>query len=87
MAYYSETTSYSFSERLLVGGARLLERAAARHALSPPDGSCSREHNRIYRETLRELASLNDRDLADLGFHRGMLKRIAKDAANKKVAL
>jgi uncharacterized protein YjiS (DUF1127 family) len=76
MAHYHTTETYGATERLLASFGVVLERLAARRA-----------HNRIYRETLRELASLNDRDLADLGFHRGMLKRIAKDAANKKVAL
>lgn len=76
MAYYSETTSYSFSERLLVGGARLLERAAARHA-----------HHRIYSDTLAELRRLTDRDLADLGLSRCMLKQLARETADKKVAL
>jgi uncharacterized protein YjiS (DUF1127 family) len=36
---------------------------------------------RLYRRTLAELQSLNGRELADLGLHRSMIKRIALDAA------
>ncbi len=36
---------------------------------------------RVYRETLNELRSLNDRDLADLGLSRASLKRVALEAA------
>jgi len=35
----------------------------------------------VYRNTLRELEALSDRDLADLGVSRGMIHRIADDAA------
>jgi uncharacterized protein YjiS (DUF1127 family) len=41
------------------------------------------ERRRIYRTTLTELRALSDRDLADLGLHRSMIKRIALEAANK----
>ncbi|MEO9782417.1 MAG: DUF1127 domain-containing protein [Sedimentitalea sp.] len=36
---------------------------------------------RVYRHTLSELSVLSDRELADLGLHRSMLKRIAYQAA------
>ena len=36
---------------------------------------------RVYRQTLNELTALTDRDLADLGLHRGEIDRIARDAA------
>lgn len=36
---------------------------------------------RIYRRTLFELQSLTDRDLADLGLSRSMLRGVAKAAA------
>ena len=36
---------------------------------------------KAYRQTLNELRSLSDRDLYDLGIHRGMIKRIAWQAA------
>lgn len=36
---------------------------------------------RVYRQTLRELRSLNSRELADLGIHRSMITRIAMEAA------
>lgn len=36
---------------------------------------------RVYRNTLNELRTLSDRELADLGLHRSMLRRIAYQAA------
>lgn len=36
---------------------------------------------RVYRHTLSELSALSDRELADLGLHRSMLKRVAYQAA------
>jgi uncharacterized protein YjiS (DUF1127 family) len=36
----------------------------------------------IYRQTVRELDALSDRELADLGIARSMITRIALDAAN-----
>ncbi|WP_102226178.1 DUF1127 domain-containing protein [Acidimangrovimonas sediminis] len=41
------------------------------------------ERRRIYKTTMNELRALSDRDLADLGLHRSMIKRIALEAANK----
>ncbi len=38
---------------------------------------------RLYRATLNELASLSDRDLMDLGLHRGMIDAVAREAAYK----
>lgn len=38
---------------------------------------------RLYRTTLNELASLTDRDLMDLGLHRGMIETVAREAAYK----
>ena len=38
---------------------------------------------RLYRATLSELASLSDRDLADLGLHRAMIDDVAREAAFK----
>jgi uncharacterized protein YjiS (DUF1127 family) len=38
----------------------------------------------VYRTTLNELATLNDRDLDDLGISRSMIKSIAWDAAYGK---
>ncbi|KAB2885052.1 MAG: DUF1127 domain-containing protein [Albidovulum sp.] len=35
----------------------------------------------VYRETVRELNALSDRDLADLGIHRSQVTAVAKDAA------
>lgn len=35
----------------------------------------------VYLTTLRELSSLSDRDMADLGIHRAMITEIAYEAA------
>jgi uncharacterized protein YjiS (DUF1127 family) len=39
---------------------------------------------RVYRQTVAELSALSDRDLADLGLHRALIRRVALDAANGK---
>lgn len=39
---------------------------------------------RLYIRTFRELNTLNDRELADLGIHRAMISVIAAEAANGK---
>ena len=39
---------------------------------------------KIYRTTLSELETLNNRDLADLGISRSMIKSIAYEAAYGK---
>lgn len=49
--------------------ARLIEAAAAR---------------KVYRTTLTELQALDNRDLADLGISRSMIKSIAYEAAYGK---
>lgn len=36
---------------------------------------------RLFRETLRELNALSDRDLADLGIHRSQIGAVAHEAA------
>ena len=38
----------------------------------------------VYRETIRELAELNERDLTDLGIHRSQIRTIAMEAAYGK---
>lgn len=35
----------------------------------------------VYRQTVYELSALSDRDLADFGFHRSEIPRIAREAA------
>lgn len=39
---------------------------------------------KVYRETLRELKSLSNRELADLGISRSMITRVAVEAAYGK---
>lgn len=41
---------------------------------------------RVYRDTVNELSALPDRDLADLGLHRSMIKRVALQAAQEHQA-
>ena len=38
----------------------------------------------IYRQTLRELEALSDRELTDLGLHRAMIEDVALEAAYAK---
>lgn len=38
--------------------------------------------NRIYRQTVSELSTLSNRELADLGLHRSNIRRVAMQAAN-----
>ena len=71
MAYYTQTTTRgALTERALATVAHWLEAAATR-----------RTKRRVYRQTFAELASLSNRDLADLGIHRAEIKRIAYEAA------
>lgn len=35
----------------------------------------------VYRQTLRELNALTDREMADLGIHAAMIPQIAREAA------
>ncbi|MDX1743074.1 MAG: DUF1127 domain-containing protein [Ruegeria sp.] len=41
---------------------------------------------RIYRRTVNELSVLSNRELADLGLHRSMIRRMAMQAAADYVA-
>ena len=36
---------------------------------------------RMYRQTVNELSALSNRELADLGLHRSMIRRVAMQAA------
>lgn len=41
---------------------------------------------RMYRRTVNELSELSNRDLADLGLNRSMIRRVALQAAEEHVA-
>lgn len=71
MAYVNSTRvgHLSLSERIALVVKSVREAAARR---------------RIYKDTLRELNTLNDRELADLGIHSSMIHRIASEAAYGK---
>jgi uncharacterized protein YjiS (DUF1127 family) len=45
------------------------------------DWSAFNAQQRVYRETVRELSRLSNRDLADLGLNRSMIGDIAREAA------
>lgn len=40
--------------------------------------------NKVYRQTVAELASLSDRELADLALHRSHIRSIAREHAYGK---
>ena len=42
------------------------------------------QRRRVYNQTLTELLSLNDRELADLGIAQSMITEIAREAAYGK---
>ncbi|WP_037309449.1 DUF1127 domain-containing protein [Ruegeria halocynthiae] len=41
---------------------------------------------RVYRQTVNELSELSNRELADLGLHRSMIRRLAMQAAEEQFA-
>jgi uncharacterized protein YjiS (DUF1127 family) len=42
------------------------------------------QRRRVYEQTLRELRSLSDRDLSDLGISRAVITMVAREAAYGK---
>lgn len=42
------------------------------------------ERRRVFKQTVRELQALSNRELADLGMHRSMITRVANEAAYGK---
>ena len=70
MAYYTQTRTNSVIERVLASLAQTFNAAAEAYA-----------KHRVYRTTLNELRELSDRELADLGMSRSMLRGIAREAA------
>ncbi|MCZ0964414.1 DUF1127 domain-containing protein [Paracoccus benzoatiresistens] len=63
---YNAAASLGFAGRLIAAIQRMQENRARRV---------------IYRQTVRELNALTNRDLADLGIHRTMITRLAQEAA------
>lgn len=44
----------------------------------------SNQRRKIFRQTVRELSALSNRELADLGMHHSMITRVAHEAAYGK---
>lgn len=75
MAYYTQTRTNSAIERALSFMADAFSEAALRYA-----------QHKIYRNTLSELRALSNRELADLGMSRSMLRSVAWQAAQDSTA-
>lgn len=65
--------------------AQAIAHDARRHAAQVGDGLLARARkafadHRLYRQTLRELSTLTDRELTDLGIHRSMIREIARES-------
>lgn len=71
MTYQTQTahSGFAFGDRIEAMRTALAERRAK---------------HKIYTTTLRELSSVSDRDLSDLGMSRSMIKGIALEAAYGK---
>ena len=71
MTYQTQTAfgGFTIGERIASLRSAIVERRAKR---------------KIYTTTLRELESLSNRDLSDLGMNRSMIKQIAFEAAYGK---
>ncbi|WP_212523585.1 DUF1127 domain-containing protein [Actibacterium sp. MT2.3-13A] len=65
-AQHIEVAQLSITEWLRAGFREIQEKLARR---------------RMYRQTVRELNTLSARELADLGLHRSMVRRVAYEAA------
>ncbi|MCZ0962075.1 DUF1127 domain-containing protein [Paracoccus benzoatiresistens] len=63
---HNAAASLGFAGRLMAAIQRMQENRARRA---------------IYRQTVRELNALTNRDLADLGINRTMIARLAREAA------
>mgnify|MGYP001766665450 CR=1 FL=1 len=62
----------------LVSDIRIAETGFAQMVANFREGLARRK---VYRQTLRELKALSERELNDLGMNRSMLTRIAVEAA------
>lgn len=58
-------------------GTSILDRVAAVIA----DYRVKAAHRKVYRDTVRELGALSNRELCDLGLHRSEIRRVAYQAA------
>lgn len=43
------------------------------------------EANRAYKLTVKELSMLSDRELADIGLHRGMISTVANEVRQEAI--
>ncbi len=67
----------AFITETFTGGSTLSERFAALRE----NFATARAQRKIYTTTINELDSLSNRDLADLGLSRSMIKTVAYEAA------
>ncbi len=69
------TTNTAHKGAINLGFSSLIEAAKVRFV-----------RHRMYRQTVNELSALSSRELADLGLHRSMIRRVAMQAAQDYVA-
>lgn len=70
----------AFITETFTGGATLSERFAALRE----NFAAARAQRKIFNQTMTELESLSNRDLADLGLSRSMIRSVALEAAYGK---
>lgn len=69
------STNATLKQAPAFGFAALIETAKTRFA-----------HYRLYRQTVNELSALSDRELADLGLHRAIVRQLAMQAVEEHFA-
>lgn len=70
--------AYANTETMRIGGSRFI--AQVREILGAVSRYAARQT--AFRQTLNELETLTDRELADLGISRADIRRVAREAAD-----
>ncbi len=73
--------SYS---NISAGNAGIFAQIAARLTEARERFARNRLRRHIFRQTMSELSALSTRELADLGLHRSMIRRVAWQEAQKR---